>query len=88
MFGRFELNYCSGHCTYPFAPEAAGTFHSEILSLTVQNGLMNQGDSSSLPAPCCVAMDYSAVSFVSFEHNSVFVIRTYENMRAKKCGCR
>lgn len=88
VFGRFELNYCSGNCKFPIAPSKA-TMHSQIASYTNDHGLIiNNSDASVIPLPCCVPVEYSAASFITLQQRSIYLIQTYENISARRCGCR
>lgn len=80
--GEFELNYCAGQCIYPLSSRQSIP-HSEVLVY-----LQIFSTIPPPPPPCCVPIKYQSLTVLIVETRNSYVLYTYENMTASRCGCR
>lgn len=86
MEGKFEMNYCSGHCIHPVGGNPP--LHTKILGYLASQQEDNYN--AIIPTPCCVPTRYKTLTIAKYKgypFNHLF-LRSLTNITAKECGCR
>ena len=77
----YEAFYCHGECSFPLSSRMNATNHAIVQTL------VHLMDPTEVPKPCCVAQKLSAISVLYFDESSNVILKKYQNMVAKDCGC-
>lgn len=77
----YETSYCAGACTYGSYDEVNATNHAIIQSV------VNIFNADSAPAPCCAPTQLKAISVLYIDDKGNIVLKKYQNMAVKSCGC-
>lgn len=77
----YEAFYCHGKCSFPLNSRMNATNHAIVQTLV---HLMNQ---NKIPKPCCAPTQLSAISVLYFDESSNVILKKYQNMVVKSCGC-
>ena len=88
--GYFKFNYCTGQCVYPLNNQHGKPFYHSILLAVFQIVELYESsyETSVMPPPCCIPVEYSAVSFPIKEAEWQYKSITIEDITAKRCSCR
>lgn len=74
--------YCHGECSFPLNTHMNATNHAIVQTLV---HLMKPfGD---VPKPCCAPTKLSGISVLYFDESSNVILKKYQNMVVKSCGC-
>lgn len=76
----YEAYYCDGECSFPLNSHMNATNHAIVQTLM---HLMN----SSVPKPCCSPTKLSPISVLYFDESSNVILKKYQQMVVKSCGC-
>ena len=74
--------YCHGDCPFPLGAHMNATNHAIVQTLV---HLMSQ---STIPQPCCAPVQLSAITVLFLDDQSNVVLKKYQNMVVKTCGCQ
>lgn len=77
----YSAFFCEGQCSFPLTPEMNATNHAIVQTLV---HLMNP---SVVPQACCSPTKLSAISVLFFDDSNNVVLKKYNNMVVKSCGC-
>lgn len=77
----YQAFYCHGECSFPLNTHMNATNHAIVQTLV---HLMNP---STVPKPCCAPKRLSAISVLYFDESSNVILKKYQNMVVKSCGC-
>lgn len=80
----FNVNYCSGTCTFPqiSSPKYNTTKHSHIQSIAAHY------NPEYVPTPCCIPHEYLDVEVLYEELPGVFSLHNFTSAAVKSCGCK
>jgi len=73
--------YCHGECSFPLNTHMNATNHAIVQTLV---HLMTP---FSVPKPCCAPTKLSGISVLYFDESSNVILKKYQNMVVKSCGC-
>lgn len=74
--------YCHGECSFPLNTHMNATNHAIVQTLV---HLMNPF--GGVPKPCCAPTKLSGISVLYFDGSSNVILKKYQNMVVKTCGC-
>lgn len=74
--------YCHGECSFPLNTHMNATNHAIVQTLV---HLMNPF--GGVPKPCCAPTKLSGISVLYFDESSNVILKKYQNMVVKTCGC-
>jgi len=74
--------YCHGECSFPLNTHMNATNHAIVQTLV---HLMDP--SGGVPKPCCAPTKLSGISVLYFDESSNVILKKYQNMVVKSCGC-
>ncbi|KRZ73500.1 Bone morphogenetic protein 5 [Trichinella papuae] len=77
----YAAYYCYGECSFPLNAHMNATNHAIVQTLA---HLMNPGR---VPKPYCAPTKLSSISVLYFDDSSNVVLKKYNNMVVKTCGC-
>nr|CAB3225900.1 BMP2/4 [Phallusia mammillata] len=77
----YEAHYCEGRCQYPLSEHMNTTNHAIVQTLM---GSVK----SDVPKACCVPTELDAISMLYLNEYDLVVLKTYQEMVVKACGCR
>merc|ERR1712038_1276119 len=77
----YQAFYCHGECSFPLNTHMNATNHAIVQTLV---HLMQP---SQVPKPCCAPKRLSAISVLYFDESSNVILKKYQNMVVKSCGC-
>ncbi|KAL7056020.1 hypothetical protein AAHC03_021086 [Spirometra sp. Aus1] len=80
---QYDAGLCAGKCRFPLGQEFFPTNHAVVQSIWHQ---VHRPDTP-VPRPCCVPHELEALPMLYFESENNVVLRRYENMIVKSCGC-
>ena len=72
--------YCQGHCRFPLNSHMNATNHAIVQTLL-------HTKRTSIPEPCCAPTKLSPVSVLYFDERNNVILKNYQNMVVKACGC-
>lgn len=76
----FSANYCHGICSFPTDDSMNATNHAIIQQL---HRMMHH----KVPRPVCATISLSPISILHLNNESNTILRKFDNMVAKSCGC-
>eukprot|EP00095_Tigriopus_kingsejongensis_P009228 maker-scaffold851_size88925-snap-gene-0.20 protein:Tk09228 transcript:maker-scaffold851_size88925-snap-gene-0.20-mRNA-1 annotation:"tgf-beta ligand glass bottom boat protein" len=76
----YEAYYCHGECSFPLTSHMNATNHAIVQTLM---HLLN----SSVPKPCCSPTNLTPISVLYFDESSNVILKKYQDMVVKSCGC-
>ncbi|XP_043247136.1 bone morphogenetic protein 4-like [Amphibalanus amphitrite] len=77
----YNAFFCKGECNqFPLPQHLNATNHAIVQTLVHEKG-------SSVPSPCCVATELSAISMLYTDHSDNVVLKNYKDMVVEACGC-
>ncbi|XP_027195221.1 bone morphogenetic protein 7-like isoform X1 [Dermatophagoides pteronyssinus] len=76
----FSANYCHGICSFPTDDSMNATNHAIIQQL---HRMMHH----KVPRPVCATISLSPISILHLNNESNIILRKFDNMVAKSCGC-
>jgi len=74
--------YCHGECSFPLNTHMNATNHAIVQTLV---HLMKPY--GGVPKPCCAPTKLSGISVLYFDESSNVILKKYQNMVVKSCGC-
>ncbi|EDO46295.1 predicted protein [Nematostella vectensis] len=77
----YSAFYCSGECSFPLNANMNATNHAIVQTLV---HLMNP---KTVPKPCCAPTELSPISVLYFDQDNNVVLKKYNKMVVKACGC-
>jgi hypothetical protein len=77
----YSAFFCHGECSFPLNSNMNATNHAIVQTLV---HLMNP---KTVPKPCCAPTKLSAISVLFFDDSNNVVLKKYNNMVVKACGC-
>ncbi|VDP04341.1 unnamed protein product [Soboliphyme baturini] len=77
----YAAYYCFGECSFPLNAHMNATNHAIVQTLA---HLMNP---DRVPKPYCAPTKLSSISVLYFDDSSNVVLKKYNNMVVKSCGC-
>jgi len=78
----YSAFYCHGECSFPLNTHKNATNHAIVQTLV---HLMNPF--GGVPKPCCAPTKLSGISVLYFDESSNVILKKYQNMVVKTCGC-
>ncbi len=77
----YPAYYCHGDCPFPLGAHMNATNHAIVQTLV---HLMAH---TTIPQPCCAPVDLTAITVLFLDDQSNVVLKKYQNMVVKNCGC-
>ena len=78
----YPAYYCHGDCPFPLGAHMNATNHAMVQTLV---HLMGQ---ATIPQACCAPLQLSAITVLFLDDQSNVVLKKYQNMVVKTCGCQ
>ncbi|CAK8678306.1 unnamed protein product [Clavelina lepadiformis] len=78
----YDAYFCKGECAFPLAEHLNATNHAIVQTL------VNSVESNMAPRPCCVPTELDSISMLYLDEYELVVLKSYEQMEVKACGCR
>ncbi|GAB1607506.1 bone morphogenetic protein 2-like isoform X1 [Argonauta hians] len=78
----YQAFYCEGKCPFPISDYLNSTNHAIVQTLV--NSVMP----NKIPQVCCVPTELSAISMLYLDEQNKVVLKNYQGMVVKACGCR
>lgn len=78
----YESFYCFGECAFPLNAHMNATNHAIVQTLMHLHSVGKE-----IPKPCCAPTHTSAISVLYFDDNSNVILKKYNDMVVKACGC-
>ena len=78
----YPAYYCHGDCPFPLGAHMNATNHAIVQTLV---HLMAH---ASIPQPCCAPVQLSAITVLFLDDQNNVVLKKYQNMVVKTCGCQ
>eukprot|EP00794_Sanderia_malayensis_P012331 gene12331-13604_t len=77
----YPAYYCHGDCPFPLGAHMNATNHAIVQTLV---HLMAH---ATIPQPCCAPVQLSAITVLFLDDQNNVVLKKYQNMVVKTCGC-
>ena len=77
----FKAFYCHGECPFPLGTNMNATNHAIVQTLA------HLISPQTVPQPCCAPTRLSPITVLYLDDHSNVVIKKYQNMVVKACGC-
>lgn len=77
----YESSYCAGECHYASYSKHNATNHAIVQTLV---NLLNP---DSAPAPCCAPTKLNAIKVLYYDDKKNVVLKKFQDMVVKSCGC-
>lgn len=77
----YSAFFCNGDCSFPLGTSMNATNHAIVQTLV---HLMNP---STVPKPCCAPTKMKSISVLYFDESNDVVLKKYQDMVVKSCGC-
>jgi len=77
----YEAGYCLGECASPL------NAHMNATKNATAQTLMNLKNGKEVPKPCCAPTTLSPISILYIDDHNHVVLKKYQNMVVKSCGC-
>ena len=77
----YSAFFCNGDCSFPLEKSMNATNHAIVQTLV---NLMNP---STVPKPCCSPTKLKSISVLYFDESNDVVLKKYQDMVVKSCGC-
>lgn len=74
--------YCHGECSFPLNTHTNATNHAIVQTL-----VHPMNPHGGVPKPCCAPTKLSGISVLYFDESSNVILKKYQNMVVKSCGC-
>jgi len=78
----YESFYCFGECAFPLNAHMNATNHAIVQTLMHLHSVGKE-----IPKPCCAPTHTSAISVLYFDDHSNVILKKYNDMVVKACGC-
>lgn len=78
----YQAFYCDGKCPFPISDYLNSTNHAIVQTLV--NSVMPDR----IPEVCCVPTELSSISMLYLDEQNKVVLKNYQGMVVKACGCR
>jgi len=78
----YDSFFCFGECDFPLNAHMNATNHAIVQTLMHLNSHKKE-----IPKPCCAPTRTSAISVLYFDDNSNVILKKYNDMVVKACGC-
>ena len=78
----YESYYCAGECHYVLNPSNANSTNHAIVQ-----SLVNLLNADSAPPPCCAPTKLKAISVLYYDEKKNVVLKKFQDMVVKSCGC-
>ncbi|NP_001161498.1 anti-dorsalizing morphogenic protein 2 precursor [Saccoglossus kowalevskii] len=81
----YNANFCNGHCPFPLDPHFNATNHATVQAILNTKDFSLKGQR--IPKPCCVPSDFDSIHVLYLDDYNNVVLKEFDDMEAKSCGC-
>ena len=74
--------YCHGDCPFPLGAHMNATNHAIVQTL------VHMMAHATIPQPCCAPVQLTAITVLFLDDQNNVVLKKYQNMVVKTCGCQ
>ena len=78
----YSADYCHGDCPFPLGTHMNATNHAVVQTL------VHMMAHATIPQPCCAPVQLTAITVLFIDDQNNVVLKKYQNMVVKTCGCQ